>query len=94
MLNGTIIELHWGQAPVLNLPLSFILYNFLSPSSSPDTLFHSTATQLPAPLGCHNTAHITWGDSGTERSERPRGQGAAAAKHDCYLMVWGDGYHM
>lgn len=60
----------------------------------PPSPLRSTATQLRAPLGCHNTAHITevspdlWGEGVTG------GQGSAAAKLYCYLMVPGDGYHM
>lgn len=72
---------------------SIFLFHSLT-FSFPRPSFHSTATQLLAPLGCHNTAHITWGDPRTEWTEHPRGQKAAAAERDCYLMVWGDGYHM
>lgn len=32
------------------------------------------APQLPAPLSCHNTSHITWGHPRTDSTKCPRGQ--------------------
>lgn len=51
---------------------------------------HSTATQLRAPLGCHNTAHTTRGDSRPVR--RRRHQGPRLRRSQTLLLPHGLGW--
>lgn len=62
-----------------HLFLFFLLQSPTSSCSLPPVFPQSTATQLPAPLSCHNTAHTTWGDPRTEWIRLPWGGGVATS---------------
>lgn len=61
-------DLYERQAYVRTFNSVFL---FHPPPPPPPLYPHTTATQLLAPLGCHNPPHITWGDPRTEWTKCP-----------------------